>query len=165
MAEPVTAPVEFTEDRIPSLGIEETVEELVELYGGEITHSQANRRQFVLPLRRGVATAGSVECTLTWTAGESGDAVVTLRCDRDIDAPKTQRVLLLAAGVVGSLLFMLWPFFGYERQFGALAWVGGAVALAVYFLSLRKTSGGLASDFLQRLARRQRATNDPSGSS
>ena len=166
MAEPVTpSPVEFTEDRIPRQGIEETVEELVELYGGEMTDSSANRRQFILPLRRGVATAGGVECTLTWTAEGDGDAVVTLRCNRDIDAPKVQRVLLLTAGVVGSLLFMLWPFFGFERQLGTLAWVGGAVALAVYFLSLRKTSGGLASDFLQRLARRQRAINDPSGSS
>jgi hypothetical protein len=166
MAESVTASrVEFMEDRIPREGIEDTVEELVELYGGEMTDSAANRRQFILPLRRGVATAGGVECTLTWTAEGAGDAVVTLRCDRDIDAPKAQRVLLLAAGVVGSILFMLWPFFGYERQFGALAWVGGAVALAVYFLSLKKTSGGLASDFLQRLARRQRATADPSESS
>ncbi len=159
MTEP--RPVEFVEDRVPSDGIEETVGELVELYGGEIIGSQANRRQFILPLRRGVATAGGVECTLTWAAGEGGDAVVTLRCDRDVDAPKAQRVALLAAGVIGSILFMLWPFFGFERQFGALAWTGGAVALAVYFLSLRKTSGGLALDFLQRLARRQRGSSAP----
>jgi len=51
----------------------------------------------------------------------------------------------------------MWPFFGKAAtQLGTLAWVGGFVALAVYFLTLRRTSGGLAYDFLQRLARRQR---------
>jgi hypothetical protein len=39
---------------------------------------------------------------------------------------------------------------------GALAWIGGIVALAVYFLTLKRTSGGVASDFLRRLAQRQR---------
>jgi len=38
-----------------------------------------------------------------------------------------------------------------------VAWMGGAVALAVYFLTLRRSSGGLAYDFLRRLADRQRA--------
>jgi hypothetical protein len=150
-------PIELTEDRIPAKGMEETIEELVELYGGEMTRSQAYERTFVLPLRRGVASSGGIECTLTWAADATDEAVVTLRSDRDIDAPKGQRIALLAAGVAGSLLFMMWPFFPHQREFGAVAWMGGAVALAVYFLSLRKTSGGLAHDFLQRLARRQRA--------
>ena len=150
------SPVEFTEDRIPPEGIETTVDELVELYGGEMTSTGANRRQFILPLRRGVASGGGVECTLTWSDAPDG-ASVTLRCDRSVDAPKAQRIALLVVGVIGSFLFMLWPFFTHQREMGTLAWVGGAVAFAVYLLSLRKTSGGLAFDFLQRLARRQRA--------
>jgi hypothetical protein len=153
---PEARPVEFTEDRVPYEGIEEAIGELVELYGGEVTRSQLQERAFILPLRRGVAQAGGVECTLSWAANDEHEATVTLRCDRDVDAPKAQRVAMLIVGVAGSLLFMMWPFFPPQRELGALAWIGGAVAIAVYFLSLRKTSGGLAFDFLQRLARRQR---------
>ncbi|MCU1244679.1 MAG: hypothetical protein JWN02_589 [Acidobacteria bacterium] len=151
-------PVTFTEDRIPAVGIEETISELIELYGGELTSAPgACERQFVLPLRRGVVQAGAIECTLTWAAEGSEEARVTLSCERDVDAPKTQRVLMLLAGVIGALLFMIWPFFPPGRELGTLAWVGGAVAIAVFLMTLRKTSGGLAYDFLQRLARRQRA--------
>jgi hypothetical protein len=155
-------PVKFTEDRIPSDGIEQTIEELVELYGGEIKESRARERRFVLPLRRGVAVSGGVECTVSWAEeATKNEATVTLVCDREVDAPKFQRVLLLIAGVIGSVLFMLWPFFGKAAtEMGTLAWVGGLMALAVYFLTLRRASGGVAYDFLQRLASRQRATAD-----
>ena len=152
-----TPPVAFTEDSVPAAGIEQTIDELVELYGGEMTGSRATLRQFVLPLRRGLAASGGVECTVSW-APES--ETVTLTCNRDVDAPKALRVLLLSAGVFGALLFMVWPFAGKGSQPGAVAWMGGAVALAVYFLTLRKTSGGLAYDFLRRLADRQRAAVD-----
>jgi hypothetical protein len=149
-------PVELTEDRIPRDGIEETIAELVDLYGGEMKEERDHARDFVLPLRRGVATAGGVECTLSWAAEE--ETTVTLVCNREVDAPKAQRVALLLAGVVGALLFTLWPFFaGRTNQLGTLAWIGGVVALAVYFLTLKRTSGGIASDFLRRLALRQRA--------
>jgi hypothetical protein len=149
-------PVELTEDRIPREGIEETIAELVDLYGGEMKDERDNARDFVLPLRRGVATAGGVECTVSWAAEQQ--TTVTLVCNRELDAPKTQRVALLLAGVVGALLFTLWPFFaGRTNQLGTLAWVGGLIALAVYFLTLKRTSGGIASDFLRRLALRQRA--------
>jgi hypothetical protein len=154
------SPVTFTEDRIPVDGIEEAIPELVDLYGGEMKESRDRERSFVLPLRRGVAAGGGVECTVSWSEAAAGEAVVTLTCDRDVDAPKVQRILLLAAGVVGALLFTLWPFFPQQREFGVLAWIGGAIALAVYFLSLRKTSGGIAYDFLQRLAKRQRAMSE-----
>jgi len=151
------APVEFVEDGVPYPGIEDALEELVFVYGGEIRNSHANVREFVLPLRRGVPTSGAVLCTLSWVPGQSGQATVTLVCDREVDAPKFQRILMLVAGVVGAVLFMLWPFFPERKELGTLAWLGGAVALSVYFLSLRRTSGGLAYDFLQRLARRQRS--------
>lgn len=147
----------MTEDRVPVAGIETTIDELIELYGGELQASREQARDFILPLRRGNAAGGQVECTVSWAApDEAGDATVTLTCNRDVDAPKVQRVLLLLAGVVGGVLFMLWPFFPHEKEYGTLAWLGGAVAIAVYLMSLKKTSGGIASDFLQRLARVQR---------
>lgn len=148
--------IEFTEERVPAEGIEQTITELVDLYGGAMRASRENVREFTLPLRRGIATAGAVECTISWAVGEANEATVTLRCDRDVDAPKAQRVAMLVAGVIGALMFMMWPF-AYGTQYGTLAWIGGAVALAVYFMTLKKTSGGLAADFLQRLAKRQRA--------
>jgi hypothetical protein len=156
MSDTASRPVQFTEDRIPREGIEETISDLVELYGGEVTASATNERRMILPMRRGIAAAGGIECTVSWAAGEAGDAVVTLVCNRDVDAPKAQRVALLAAGVIGSLLFLIWPFFPHSRELGALSWIGGVIALAVYFMTLRKTSGGIAYDFLQRLARTQR---------
>jgi hypothetical protein len=143
--------MEFTEDRVPTDGIEDAIAELAELYGGEVKAERPNARDVILPLRRGLATAGAVECSVTWE-GES----VTITTNRDIDAPKAQRVALLAAGVIGALLFTIWPFFAHARELGTLAWVGGLVALTVYFMTLKKTSGGLAADFLSRLAKRQR---------
>jgi hypothetical protein len=143
--------MEFTEDRVPTAGIEENIADLVELYGGEIKAERANGRDVLLPLRRGVATAGAVECSVTWA-----EQSVTITTNREVDAPKAQRVALLAAGVIGALLFTIWPFFAHARELGTLAWVGGLVALAVYFITLKKTSGGLAADFLRRLVNRQR---------
>jgi hypothetical protein len=153
--------IEFTEDRIPSQGLPESVDELVELYGGEMQASRDRERQFTLPLRRGVAVAGGVECTVSWAVDAADQATVTLVCNREVDAPKSQRIAILVVGAIGALLFTIWPFFGKAAtQLGTLAWVGGFVALAVYFLTLRKSAGGLAYDFLQRLARRQREATD-----
>jgi hypothetical protein len=157
-----TAPVEFREDRVPLAGMAEAVEELVELYGGEIESADERLRRFVLPLRRGVAVAGGVECTLSWAVEEGDQATLTLVCNRDVDAPKAQRIALLIVGVFGAFLFTIWPFFGKaSTQVGTLAWVGGLIALTVYFLTLKRSSGGIAYDFLQRLAKRQRTTTGP----
>lgn len=147
--------IELTEDRVPLAGIEEGVAELVEMYGGEIQKSQGNAREFTLPLRRG-GGGGAIQCTIEWTADDEQAGTLVLRCDRNVDAPKTQRVFLLLAGVVGAILFMLWPFFPHETAFGTLGALGGVVAIAVYLMTLRKASGGIAADFLQRLAARQR---------
>jgi hypothetical protein len=148
--------VELTENRVPFAGIEDAIDELVEMYGGEVTARREGARDFLLPLRRGVATSGAVECTVSWAPDDERDATVRMVTNRNVDAPKTQRVLLLLAGVIGSVMFMLWPFFPGERAFGGLAWIGGIIAIAVYLMTLRKTSGGIAYDFLQRLAARQR---------
>lgn len=156
-------PLELTEDRVPFEGIEEAVEELVDLYGGEVTATRERARDFVLPLRRGMSSGGAVECTISWAPDDARDATVRLVTNRNVDAPKAQRILLLLAGVIGSVLFMLWPFFPGERAFGTLAWLGGIVAFAVYLMTLRKSSGGIAHDFLQRLAARQRAAETPPG--
>jgi hypothetical protein len=153
MTEP--KPVELSEDRIPFEGIEETIEELVEMYGGGMTARRDHARDFILPLRRG-GGGNAVECTVSWTPDDDRDATVTLLCNRNVDAPKAQRVFLLMAGVIGSILFMLWPFFPHERAWGSVAWLGGIVAIAVYLMTLRKSSAGVAFDFLQRLAERQR---------
>ena len=151
-----TRSVQFTEDKVPFDGIEEAIGELVELYGGDVTASRDHERDFTLPLRRGVASGGAVECTISWAPADARDATVQLTCNRDLDAPKLQRVMLLVAGVIGAVLFMLWPFYPGEGGFGTLAWLGGVIAIAVYIMTLRKTSGGIAYDFLQRLASRQR---------
>jgi hypothetical protein len=150
------SPTAFIEEGIPTAGIEQAIDELVELYGGTMNASRAGGRDFTLPLRRGVATAGAVECTLSWTAEPGADATVTLTCNRDVDAPKAQRIAMLSVGVIGALLFMIWPFFPQAREMGTLAWIGGLAALAVYFLTLKRTSGGIAYDFLRRLAIGQR---------
>src|SRR5262249_14455185 len=94
------ATMEFTEDRVPTANIEESIAELVEMFGGEIKDERPNARDVVLPLRRGVATAGAVECAVTWS-----DDSVTVATSREIDAPKAQRVMLLVAGVAGALVF------------------------------------------------------------
>jgi hypothetical protein len=157
-----TRAIELSEDRIPFDGIEEAIEELVEIYGGSVIARRERGRDFILPLRRGVATAGAVECTVSWAPDDERDATVTMTCNRDVDAPKFQRVLLLVTGLIGAVLFMLWPFFPGQKEYGTLAWIGGAVAIGVYIISLRRTSGGLAHDFLQRVAGRQRATSSGS---
>lgn len=160
-------PVTLREEDVPTDGIVESLEELVDLYGGTIEESTERRRRFILPLRRGISSGGGVQCTLEWSEGER--AAVALTCDRNVDAPKAQRVLMLAAGVAGALLFTIWPFLPHPKGNhgpdlpGTLAWIGAAIAISVYFLSLRKTSGGLAYDFLHRLVGRQRAMAEPEG--
>ena len=151
-------PVTFTEEDVPLDGIEAAVDELVDLYGGDIRERRESGRTFVLPLRRGLSASGAVECSISWQPTGGEKATITLTCDRNIDAPRALRILLLVAGVAGALLFTIWPFFPQSFEFGALAWVGGAIAIAVYFLTLRKTSGGLAFDLMRRLVERQRAT-------
>ena len=148
--------VELAEDRVPHEGIEGTIGELVELYGGTLGAARERQQELTLPLRRGVAAAGSIACTLSWSMDDADEATVRLVCDRDVDASKGQRIALLLAGVVGALAFTVWPFFAHGTELGTVAWLGGILAIAVYFMTLRRTSGGIAYDFLQRLARRQR---------
>lgn len=112
----------FTEDRIPAAGIESVVAEL----------------------ERDFASSG-LRCTVSWASAEEGQASVSVTCERD-----ATRVSLLIAGIVGAALFMLWPFVPGESVYGTLAWLGGALAIGAYFLSLRKTSAGIAYDLTQK---------------
>jgi hypothetical protein len=143
--------VEFRETGVPLDEIEQTAEDVIELYGGAIHARDADTLHFSLPSRRGVAASGVVACTLRWSAEQEGTLVLT--ADENVMPGKLQRILLLVVGVSGALLWMLWPFF---PDLGPLAWMGGAVAFATYFMTLRKTSSGIAADLLQRLARAQR---------
>jgi beta-glucuronidase len=86
--------VELTEDRVPFAGIETSIDELVEMYGGDVTAQRERARDFILPLRRGGGGAG-IECTVSWAPSDERDAVVTLLCNRNVDAPRGQRVFLL----------------------------------------------------------------------
>src|SRR6266849_4938209 len=125
--------IEFTEDRVPSQGLPQAVDDLVELFGGEMQASRDRERRFILPLRRGVAVAGGVECTVSWAVDASDQATVTLVCNRDVDAPKAQRIAILVVGVIGALTFMIWPFFGKHStpagDSGVDRGVGGAGGL------------------------------------
>lgn len=146
--------VELVEDNVPLEDIEQTVADLIELYGGEIRSSEAQGIDFTLPNRRGVAASGGVECRLSWSAVDATHGTVTMAAERDAGAPKIQQILLLLVGTLGALLWLLWPFF---PELGTLSWIGAAVAFAAYFLTLKRTRGGLASDFLQRLVKAQRS--------
>ncbi len=146
--------IELKEDRIPVEGISNSAEELVEMFGGSIQSEEASGLRFTLPSRRGVAAAGGVECSLSWVDDGSGEATVTLVAGREVAAPRMQHILLLVAGAVGAVLWLLWPFF---PEMGAVSWIGGMIAFATYFITLRRSPGGIAAELLQRLAARQRA--------
>jgi hypothetical protein len=151
-------PIELREEGVPLQDIALTAEDVIELYGGEISERGASSLHFSLPQRRGVAAAGGVACSLRWNGGAEG--TVTLTTDRNLGPGRFQRVLLLVVGVTGAMLWMLWPFF---PRMGELAWIGGAVAFATWFITARTTTSGMAADLLQRLVGAQRdmaATDD-----
>lgn len=146
--------VELTEDEVPLEDIRQTATDLIDLYGGEIRSSADRAIDFTLPARRGVAASGGVECRLTWQADDATQGSVTMSAEKEAGAPKFQQVALLLVGTLGALLWLMWPFY---PAMGTLSWIGGAVAFAAYFLTLKRTRGGLASDFLQRLVKAQRS--------
>lgn len=148
-----TGRVEFVEDHVPLEGIDETLSDLVELYGGEIRESTAGRVEFVLPLRRSVAASGAIACALTWSEEGDDEGVIRIFADPEPGYSRLQRVAILVAGATGAFLWILWPFF---PALAPLAMIGGVIAFATWFLTLRGTGGGVAADFLQRLVVSQR---------
>ncbi|HXI14498.1 MAG TPA: hypothetical protein VNM92_17915 [Thermoanaerobaculia bacterium] len=147
--------LEFVEDQVPLAGIEVSGAEIVELVGGTIESVTSSGIRFTLPERRG-ASGAAIECLLSWSDDDGG--TVRLKAEREVAAPKLQRLILLGTGALGAFLWLLWPFFPH---LGALAWMGGAIAIATYFVSLRRTPVGAAADLLQRLVSRQRELASP----
>ncbi|HUO84063.1 MAG TPA: hypothetical protein VM534_03025, partial [Thermoanaerobaculia bacterium] len=129
--------IELREDRIPLEGIAESVSEVVELFGGRIRAHSDGEILFTLPSRRGVAAAGGVDCRMTWApqGGGEGEGTVVLTTGAEVGAARVQQILLLAVGAAGALVWILWPFF---PTLGALSWIGGAVAVAAWCLTLRR---------------------------
>ena len=142
-----------TESRVPLEGIAESAAELIELYGGHVTRELDGEIRFVLPVRRGAASAGGTESVMEWVEAADGEGTVTITGGQIVAPPTLQRIALLVVGVIGSILWLLWPFFPHLAP---LAFIGGAIAFATYLLTLRSASPGTASDLLQKLARRQR---------
>jgi hypothetical protein len=145
--------IELVEDQIPLEGIRETAVELVSLYGGEVLSQSEVEISFLLPLRRGVAASGVIDCRMSWSADAGDEGTVILSAAREAYRPRLQHIAILVVGVIGATLWLLWPFF---PNLGTASWVGAAVAFAAYFLTLRRTGGGVAADLLQRLASVQR---------
>lgn len=145
--------IELVEDRIPLEGLPETAADLVEMYGGRVDSANAQELSFTLPARRAMAVAGEIDCRMWWVAEANDEARVTLSVSHVAERPRAQQIAILVAGVIGATLWMLWPFI---PGLGAASVVGAVIAFAAYFLTLKRTSGGIANDLLQRLARIQR---------
>lgn len=148
--------IELIEDRIPLVGIRETAEDLVEINAGTVTSASDRGMSFTLPSRRGLPSAGEIECRMAWTANEENLGTVTLSCTHAPDRPKFQQIAILGAGVIGAVLWMLWPFF---PGLGAASWIGAVMAFGAWWLTLKRSNPGVAAEFLQRLAAVQRETD------
>jgi len=143
---------EVVESNVPLDGLRETVEELIELYGGRWEGERDGAMLFSLPSRRGVGAGDQIGCELTSEMSDDEGGIVRLRSYIRSDKSPA-RIVLLLTGVLGAMLWLIWPFF---PDMGPVAVVGGIIAFAAYFLSLRRSPAGLMYDFLQRLARTQR---------
>lgn len=144
--------LELKADQVPLDSIASAASEIIEMVGGTVESETFDGIRFTLPSRRGSSAGGSVACLLSWSGEDGG--TVRLTGERDIPPPKARQVLLLGMGVLGALFWLLWPFF---PDLGAAAWVGGAVAIAAYFVSLRASPVGAAAELLERIVSRQRS--------
>lgn len=149
MSEETSRKISYSEDDVPLENIFESVGDIVTMLGGTVGERGPSSIAFTLPRRRGVAASGEVAGEVSWTFGESGTGRVTITADEELNVSRPQRLALLVAGVVGAGLFVVWPFF---PGLGALAWIGGLVAIAVYLLTLRTTQNGMIWHLLQRIA-------------
>lgn len=147
--------VTFAEHDVPLEGIEETVDEVIELYGGRITETAPGRITFALPSRRAVRGTTDFECTALWSGSERGR--VELSADREFVPSKARAIVLLGLGACGAILAMMWPFF---PQMANLSGVGAILAVAVFLLTLRVKPGGIVAELLQRIAESQRELYD-----
>lgn len=153
-AEPPTR-VEYTEEGVPLEGLEDTIEAVILSHGGALTGSSDREIRFHLPLRPGVAATGSIEGVFRWETDPEWPrgGLVTVSASDDVRKPSASHVALLLAGTVGALLFILWPFY---PALGAASWVGGALAFAAWFMTLKRSRSGLIAGLLDNVADAQR---------
>lgn len=149
-------PYEVVESNVPLEGIGETIEELVDLFGGTREGAPGDLIRFSLPSRRGIAAGDQIVCELTTELSDEEGGVVRLRSEIRSDRSPA-RVALLLIGVLGAMCWLLWPFF---PNLGSVSVLGGIIAFAAYFLSLRRSPIGVMYDFVQRLAAAQRGRED-----
>lgn len=144
---------EHVEDHIPLEGIRETIEMVVSSHGGEVLDASApDAVAFRLPVRQGIGASGEISGTIRWE-GDPADGALRIVSDGEVTRPRWSHIAILIAGTVGSLLFILWPFY---PALGPASWVGGALAFAAYFLTLRRTHGGTLARLLGNIADAQR---------
>jgi len=140
------------EQDVPVERLAENARELIELYGGHIESESGGTLTFKLPSRRGVAAAGAIRCTLSWTESSPGKVDLALETGDYVPGPGLQHILLLVAGIVGSFMAMLWPFFPELAPAGG---VGAIVAFAAYLLTLRRSGANVVQDLFTRLVQGQ----------
>jgi hypothetical protein len=151
--------IELEEDRVPLEGIRETATDLVELFGGSVSSQSDQEIVFALPAQRGFAAGGEIQCRMFWSNESEDEGTVHLSATREVVRPRASHIAILVAGVLGAILWTLWPFF---PSLGAASWVGAAIAFAAFFLTSRRTSEGIVADLLGRVARAQRERVEPS---
>lgn len=149
------ARIEYSEDRVPLEGIEETVQIVVEMHGGETLVPRGDSMRFTLPVRQGIAASGTIEGEIRWHDSGPEGGVLTISASDEVVQHPVSHTFILIAGVVGSFLFILWPFY---PALGPASWVGGALAFAAYFLTLRRAKGGIVARLLENIADQQRRT-------
>jgi hypothetical protein len=151
MTEPATG--EHVEDHVPLEGIRETIEMVVSSHGGDVLEaSEPDAVAFRLPVRQGIGASGEIRGTIRWE-GDPAAGVVRINAEGEVTRPRASQIAILVAGTIGSLLFILWPFY---PALGPASWVGGALAFAAYFLTLRRSPGGILARLLGNIADAQR---------
>ncbi|MGK2859847.1 MAG: hypothetical protein ACSLFQ_21840 [Thermoanaerobaculia bacterium] len=146
--------LDIGEDDVPLDGVDETASDWIELFAGRVQSTSVGRIDFTLPRRRGVAASGAVQCFIEWS--ESGEGIGRLRLvtGADVDGPGPQQIALLLAGLAGSLLVILWPFF---PSLAPAAGVGAVLAIGAWMLTLKRSGAGVAATLLRKIAETQRA--------
>ncbi len=153
MSDETDAALDITEGDVPLDGISETAADWIELFAGRVESTGAGRIDFTMPRRRGVAASGAVRCRIEWTEAAESRGTVRLVTGENIDAPGPQQIALLLAGMAGSLVCILWPFF---PQLTPLAGVGAVLAVGAWLLTLRRSGAGVAATLLQKIVTTQR---------
>lgn len=145
--------LDISEEGVPLDGVAETAGDWIELFAGRVQSTGDGRIDFTLPRRRGVAASGAVKCFLEWSGTGDGRGRLRLVTGEDVDGPGLQQIALLVAGLVGSLLVILWPFF---PALAPAAGVGAVIAVAAWLLTLRRSGAGVAATLLRKIAETQR---------